>query len=60
VKLKQLHEVQFCIIVVVIIAYEVGIGRITVNDNVKCDVKNESESMLWDQNLGDNLKFNFQ
>jgi hypothetical protein len=29
----------FCIIVLVIIAYGVGISRITVNDNVKCDVE---------------------
>jgi hypothetical protein len=35
--------VQFCIIVLVIIEYGVGIGsRITVNVNVKCDVKNKS------------------
>jgi hypothetical protein len=33
----------------VIIEYGVGIdsSRITVNASVKCDVKNESESIFW-------------
>jgi hypothetical protein len=37
---EQLHKVQFCIIVLVIIEYGVGIdGRIIANASVKCDVK---------------------
>jgi hypothetical protein len=38
-------KIAFCIIVLVIIEYGVGIGS-RRNVNIKCDIKNESESML--------------